>query len=196
MALRRQPRTLLGLDWSPQGWGPDFPGSCPSLQGAAQRGGPPRKGVCRLSMQVPGPPSLLVGGAGLRPRTLMEWGACESSARPPGVGAHLVARPGSLGGALGTHSINGRARCQPTSDARGLAPPGARGHISAVSPGDPTSGSRSHRPPAHRLGRACCPQCAPPRARGARSFSSHDPRWHRPVGRSRTHSLPRPLVGQ
>lgn len=98
-----------------------------------------------------------------------------------------MARPVSLGGALGTHSINGRARCQPTSDARVLAPPGARGHVSAVSPGDPTSGSRSHRPPAHRLGCACCPQCAPPRARGARSFSPHDPRWHRPVGRSRAH---------
>ena len=59
------------LDWGPQGWGSDFPSSCPSLQGDAQEGGLPRKGVCSLSSQAPGPPSLLVGGGdlqSLRPR--------------------------------------------------------------------------------------------------------------------------------
>lgn len=184
------------LDWSPQGWGPDFPGSCPSLQGVAQRGGPLRKGVCCLSSQAPGPPSLLVGGAGLRSPHPRGMEGLSPRPGPQWVGAHLVARPGPLGDALRTHSISRRARCSPESDAWGLAPPGARGHISAVGPGAPTSGSRSCGSPAHRLGSACCPRRAPPLARGARCFSPHDSRRHRPVGRRRAHSLPRSLVGQ
>lgn len=54
------------LDWSPQGWGSDFPAAAPPSKEM------PREGVCRLSSQAPGPPSFLVGGGGLR--SLRPWG--------------------------------------------------------------------------------------------------------------------------
>lgn len=71
-----------------------------------------------------------------------------------------------LGGALGTHSINGRASCQPTPDARGLAPSRCQGHALQSAREIPTSGSRSQ---------ASCPQAAGPSAVLLMRVLHHDP---------------------